>query len=423
MKPWKLLGPKGLIYCMCAICLFLSNSSPSFSSNVAGSTPKPTTLTEKESAAVAIFSTDLSEDISVSSPVFGPATTSTLTLASWTPSASFPDGYIVFINDAPTGFSPPPLFASPSVSTTWSGVGPQAIYSGAASNPNVTVTGLDIGTTYYFVIYSGRRVPPFNALQYDTGVGTNTSTLPPNSAPSFDLISDPHQTVANNIGAFSVTGFAQNITDNDGGTQALIFDVEVPLGQQSLFSSLPTIDAASGDLAFSPAPGTYGLAEVSVTLRDNGGTDGLGVDESAPQTFDIFVVPPGLVINELDANTDGTDDREFIELYNADGADLSLDEFVLVFFNGNSPTDASYRTVDLSGTLSAGGYLVIGNSEVDNVSSFTFASNQLQNGGDAVAVYLGDAVNFPNGNPPDGNGLVDALVYDADGDGFDDALR
>ncbi|MEM9325237.1 MAG: Ig-like domain-containing protein [Bacteroidota bacterium] len=137
----------------------------------------------------------------------------------------------------------------------------------------------------------------------------------------------------------------------------------------------------------------------------------------------MFVVPPGLVINELDANTDGTDDREFIELYNADGADLSLDEFVLVFFNGNSPTDASYRTVDLSGTLSAGGYLVIGNSEVDNVSSFTFPSSQLQNGGDAVAVYLSDVVNFPNGSPPDGNGLVDALVYDADGDGFDDALR
>ena len=40
-----------------------------------------------------------------------------------------------------------------------------------------------------------------------------------------------------------------------------------------------------------------------------------------------------------------------------------------------------------------------------------------RNGADAVAVYIGDAADFPNGTPVNGSGLVDALVYDTnDGD-------
>ena len=49
--------------------------------------------------------------------------------------------------------------------------------------------------------------------------------------------------------------------------------------------------------------------------------------------------------------------------------------------------------------------------------SLTFADNLLQNGADAVALYMGDATDFPNGTAVTATNLVDALVYDTnDGD-------
>ncbi|MEZ5305177.1 MAG: hypothetical protein R3F11_31715 [Verrucomicrobiales bacterium] len=53
-----------------------------------------------------------------------------------------------------------------------------------------------------------------------------------------------------------------------------------------------------------------------------------------------------LVINEIDCDTPGNDTREFIELLG--DPNQSLTGYVIVLYNGNSPTDASYRTIDLA---------------------------------------------------------------------------
>ncbi|NJO89165.1 MAG: T9SS type A sorting domain-containing protein [Chloroflexia bacterium] len=53
----------------------------------------------------------------------------------------------------------------------------------------------------------------------------------------------------------------------------------------------------------------------------------------------------------------------------------------------------------------------MGNEGVPNVS-LVFASNGLQNGADAVALYTGTAADFPNGTAVTTTNLVDALVYD-----------
>jgi len=126
----------------------------------------------------------------------------------------------------------------------------------------------------------------------------------------------------------------------------------------------------------------------------------------------VIVQPESsIIINEIDADTAGTDVLEFVELYDGGVGNTSLDGLVLVFYNGSN--DLSYATYDLDGqTTNANGYFVIGNVDVPNVSSITFASNGLQNGADAVALYAGDAIDYPISSIVTTDNLVDALVYD-----------
>jgi len=119
-----------------------------------------------------------------------------------------------------------------------------------------------------------------------------------------------------------------------------------------------------------------------------------------------------LVINEVDANTPGTDTAEFVELFDGGTGNFSLNGYTLVFFNGTN--DKSYFSLDLDGhSTNASGYFVLGNSGV-NLASATFPTNTLQQGADAIALYFGDATSFPNGTNVTTANLVDAMVYDTD---------
>ncbi len=121
-----------------------------------------------------------------------------------------------------------------------------------------------------------------------------------------------------------------------------------------------------------------------------------------------------VLINELDADTPGTDALEFIELYGA--PNTALDGLVVVFYNGSS--DVSYAAYDLDGyTTDANGYFLMGNSAVVPAPALVFAGSFLQNGQDAVALYTANGADFPNNTPVTLTNLVDALVYDtADAD-------
>jgi len=127
------------------------------------------------------------------------------------------------------------------------------------------------------------------------------------------------------------------------------------------------------------------------------------------QTFGAPAV--NLLINEVDADTAGTDILEFVELYDGGVGSSSLDGFVVVFYNGSS--DTSYSAFDLDGyTTDASGYFILGNAAVSPSPAIVFPSNGLQNGADAVAIYEGDAADFPSATPLTTTGLVDAIVYD-----------
>jgi hypothetical protein len=119
-----------------------------------------------------------------------------------------------------------------------------------------------------------------------------------------------------------------------------------------------------------------------------------------------------MLINEIDADQSGTDSSEFIELYDGGTGNVSLDGYVIVFYNGSN--DLSYRAIDLDGNATnAQGYFVIGNvPQADLVPGVP--ADWIQNGADAIALYRGDAQDFPNGTAITGQNLVDAIVYDTD---------
>lgn len=148
-----------------------------------------------------------------------------------------------------------------------------------------------------------------------------------------------------------------------------------------------------------------------------------------------------ITINEVDSDTVGADEAEFIELFNAGDVEVSLDGFALVFFNGGtggteddpmtpdvdefSPADAAYLVQDLAGqVIPAGGFFVFGNPNVPNVDLVTNPGT-IQNGSDAVALYNGDtAAAYVNESEtaPLTTDLIDALVYET-GDADDIALQ
>ena len=120
-----------------------------------------------------------------------------------------------------------------------------------------------------------------------------------------------------------------------------------------------------------------------------------------------------VVINELDCDTPGTDDKEFIEL-KSDVPNFDLEGFVLVFFNGSeSGADSSYFALDLDGLITdINGLLLIGSDGVTPFPQYLISANVIQNGGDAVAIYQANDFDFPEATLATTTNLIDALVYD-----------
>jgi len=120
-----------------------------------------------------------------------------------------------------------------------------------------------------------------------------------------------------------------------------------------------------------------------------------------------------IVINELDCDTPSIDTLEFIEL-KSDTPNFPLDGYVVVLFNGSTNgADSSYFTIDLDGYFTdVNGLLLIGSNNVVPFPQFLISQNVIQNGADAVAVYLGSWFDFPDGTLATTTNLIDALAYD-----------
>jgi hypothetical protein len=114
------------------------------------------------------------------------------------------------------------------------------------------------------------------------------TVLPVNDPPSFTK--GTNRIVYANAGPQTVSGWATGISAGPGEAgQALSF-VVTENGNPGLFAVPPAVDAASGDLTFTPALHTRGMAMVTIRLRDDGGTEHGGLDAGTPQVFLIAVI-------------------------------------------------------------------------------------------------------------------------------------
>jgi CSLREA domain-containing protein len=124
-----------------------------------------------------------------------------------------------------------------------------------------------------------------NGGQDTSAVQTFTITVNSvNDAPSFTK--GPDITVAEDPG-FQFVGWATNISAGPNEFDGLNFQITNNTNP-GLFSSQPSITSA-GTLLYQPAANASGSADITVVLKDTGGTANGGVDISAAQTFTITV--------------------------------------------------------------------------------------------------------------------------------------
>ena len=119
-----------------------------------------------------------------------------------------------------------------------------------------------------------------------------------------------------------------------------------------------------------------------------------------------------IVINEFDGDNPGSNDYQIVEL-KTPLANTALDGYVLVFYNGTTGAGtASYLAIDLDGKLTdINGNFLAGNISVSPSPSLLINNAALQIGPDVVALYSGNASDFPIGTLATATNLIGAVAY------------
>ena len=142
-----------------------------------------------------------------------------------------------------------------------------------------------VGSTLIILFLLQLLVMP-SAVQAATA--NNDTVAPVNVAPSFTK--GTNQTVLEDCGSQTVSEWATSMSAGPADEAGQTLDFVVTNDNNALFSVQPTV-AANGTLTYMPATNGNGMATVTVSLHDNGGTVDGGVNTSTPQTFTITVTP------------------------------------------------------------------------------------------------------------------------------------
>ena len=251
--------------------------------------------------------------------------------------------------------------------------------------------------------------------------GANTSaTVAENTVPANAAFAGVNFGLDTNIDIATQKGFTMTVWSPVANTPVLLKLENATTGVNAERAATTTTTGAWETVSFDfSAEGDLTFESVTLFMNFN-------VLDPATQTYywdnleqvDV-IISGGAQIVEIDADQTGTDDQEFVEI-KTEFANQSLDGMLAVFFNGSS--DTSYRTVDLTGFASDdNGYFLLGSDAVAGADITMGPDNTIQNGADAVALYMADAANFPDATPATTDGLVDAVVYgtsDADDTGL-----
>ena len=265
----------------------------------------------------------------------------------------------------------------------------------------VTVQGSDDETLEYR--FSGGTFDPASGdISLSAGEGTLTSSYQAPDAAGQYLA---RLSLRNDQGHGTEVGFRIQVGEQPGGATSTISADVAPVvhgitGRRSPVGVVWTADASAadnGELTFAWSfSGTetfrdattnpailQGYVEsttgtLSVTVTDG---DGLSTTTSLELTAGMFPdalqpSPAELVINEVDYDTPGSDDAEFVEIHNPGSDPVDLADYRLELVNGNG--GGTYGpVVSLSGQLAAGSFHVIADAQ------FT---EDIQNGPDAIRI-------------------------------------
>jgi hypothetical protein len=126
--------------------------------------------------------------------------------------------------------------------------------------------------------------------QISANIATITIDVNPiNDAPSFTIVGDLTNDEDEGAGsAITVAGWATGYDDGEAIETQAIDSYIVTNNNGALFSTPPAI-ATNGDLTYTLAENAFGVATVSVKVKDNGGTANNGIDTSGAQIFTITV--------------------------------------------------------------------------------------------------------------------------------------
>ena len=311
---------------------------------------------------------------------------------------------------------------------------------GNFSGPN---SATRVGEGEYFNVpgdnISVQRSPDGSALIVPGEPTPGAANVGPSGPQEITLsFENPTGTVAESAGA---TGVSVIVTTSDGqpleravsalvdftgGTADAADFSDVPPGQRTVIFGAGTASGSTQNALYTLADdaedeGTE-LAEFTLSASTADAPDAFG-ETMFTLTISDNDAPPAaspVVINEVDPDTQGADVAEFIELYNTSGAPVALDGLVVVLFNGDA-NSRSYRAFDLDGEVIPGnGYFIICTDPANvpncDLSDPTVSQDLIQNGEDAVALYQGDAADFPNGTTATTVNLIDAVVYESGAD-------
>jgi len=110
-----------------------------------------------------------------------------------------------------------------------------------------------------------------------------------NDRPSF--LMGPNQVVFEDSGQTYINGWAKNIQMGPSDENSQKGTFYLSHSQPNLFHSGPSI-SEDGDLIFTPAPNAFGVVDINVLLKDNGGTENGGIEGSyTPAVFTIQIDP------------------------------------------------------------------------------------------------------------------------------------
>jgi large repetitive protein len=287
----------------------------------------------------------------------------TVSLASAAPS----DTFIAVTSGDPTSLT----VVGGGVTIKAGATGAQVLVNGLAQSALVTLSAA-LGTD---TLTAGVRVVGAAELPALTALSPATATVPPGGTKTFTVKLDLPAPAG---------GATISLALSPPNAGAVPATVTVPQGQ--IAATFSYVDAK-----------LVSSASLKATL---GAT-------SFTSTINVVALAGNLVINEVDYDQVGTDNGEFIEIYNGTGAPVDLVGYQLYLVNGVG--SAVYLKYDLSpaGTLADQQYLVVASATVTVAPgalklNFALATDNVQNGApDGIAL-----VNLTTST------LVDALSYE-----------